>query len=282
MHFVLQVLFDPLANDGIRHLHRSQVAQAVDRSFRHNSKAFTFMHDRDRFSGLRLRHKRKQLPPKLADTDVHVHIVHEEMMRCTAKLFDAYNDCDLNTLGSMVSDDLEFYHEQTALSVGKAPFRAAIKENIAERCRLLVKSLMLAIDNGLMLLDEIVSLEKELHRIETRRNRARMEMLLHPDFVEFGRSGQRYSRADILDEFGPTSTFPMVCSRNFEIADLGVGVVLLTYVSAHEDADGKQSRHTLRSSLWVRTEMGWQIRFHHGTPMDSFELRPPKCPREST
>jgi len=46
------------------------------------------------------------------------------------KLFDAYNHCDLTTLGAMVSDDLEFYHDQTGLSVGKAPFLAAIKENI--------------------------------------------------------------------------------------------------------------------------------------------------------
>lgn len=46
------------------------------------------------------------------------------------KLFDAYNHCDLVTLGSMVSDDLEFYHDQTGLSVGKAPFLTAIKQNI--------------------------------------------------------------------------------------------------------------------------------------------------------
>lgn len=47
-----------------------------------------------------------------------------------AKLFDAYNRCDLTTLGAMVSDDLEFYHDQTGLSVGKEPFIAAIKQNI--------------------------------------------------------------------------------------------------------------------------------------------------------
>jgi hypothetical protein len=47
-----------------------------------------------------------------------------------AKLFDAYNNCDLTTLGAMVSDDLEFYHDQTGLSVGKATFLAAIKQNV--------------------------------------------------------------------------------------------------------------------------------------------------------
>jgi ketosteroid isomerase-like protein len=46
------------------------------------------------------------------------------------KLFDAYNRCDLKTLGAMVSDDLEFYHDQTGLQVGKAPFLESIKKNI--------------------------------------------------------------------------------------------------------------------------------------------------------
>ena len=47
-----------------------------------------------------------------------------------SQLFEAYNDCDLKTLGAMVSEDLEFYHDQTGLSVGKDPFLAAIKQNV--------------------------------------------------------------------------------------------------------------------------------------------------------
>lgn len=46
------------------------------------------------------------------------------------KLFDAYNHCDLDTLGAMVADDLEFYHDKTGLSVGKQVFLDAIKNNI--------------------------------------------------------------------------------------------------------------------------------------------------------
>lgn len=46
------------------------------------------------------------------------------------KLFDAYNHCDLDTLGTMVADDLEFYHDKTGLSVGKQVFLNAIKQNI--------------------------------------------------------------------------------------------------------------------------------------------------------
>ena len=117
-----------------------------------------------------------------------------------------------------------------------------------------------------MLLEELSSLETELHTIEARANRQRMETLLHPDFVEFGRSGRRYTRAEILNEFGPTSVLQTVRSGNFDLAVLEEGIALVTYASAHVDADGKQYRHTLRSSVWVCTEIGWRLRFHQGTP----------------
>jgi len=56
------------------------------------------------------------------------------------QLFDAYNNCDLDKLGSMVVDDLEFYHDKTGLMVGKQPFLVAIKSNICGKVtRQLVK-----------------------------------------------------------------------------------------------------------------------------------------------
>jgi ketosteroid isomerase-like protein len=54
----------------------------------------------------------------------------QTMQSLDTKLFDAYNRCDLQTLGAMMSDDLEFYHDQTGLSVGKAAFLAAIQQNV--------------------------------------------------------------------------------------------------------------------------------------------------------
>jgi len=47
-----------------------------------------------------------------------------------SRLFDAYNRCDIPTLSSLVSDDLEFYHDQTGLSVGKAKFLSNTKQYI--------------------------------------------------------------------------------------------------------------------------------------------------------
>jgi len=47
-----------------------------------------------------------------------------------AALFQAFNTCDLKTLGLMVTDDLEFYHDITGLAVGRAVFVESIKNNI--------------------------------------------------------------------------------------------------------------------------------------------------------
>ena len=44
------------------------------------------------------------------------------------QLFDAYNTCNIEKLGTLVTDDLEFYHDKTGLAVGKQPFLDAIKK----------------------------------------------------------------------------------------------------------------------------------------------------------
>jgi ketosteroid isomerase-like protein len=47
-----------------------------------------------------------------------------------AQLFDAYNHCDLEKLGSMVADDLEFYHDKSGLSRGRQALVDGVKNNI--------------------------------------------------------------------------------------------------------------------------------------------------------
>ena len=67
-----------------------------------------------------------QAPPPKAEQDA----LTATITALDTKLFDAYNHCELKTLGEMVSDDLEFYHDQTGLMVGKEAFLTAIKQNI--------------------------------------------------------------------------------------------------------------------------------------------------------
>jgi hypothetical protein len=46
------------------------------------------------------------------------------------QLFDAYNRCDLEKFGSLLADDLEFYHDKTGLSRGRPALLEGIKNNI--------------------------------------------------------------------------------------------------------------------------------------------------------
>jgi hypothetical protein len=45
-------------------------------------------------------------------------------------LFTAYNKCDLDKLGSMAAEDLEFYHDQSGLSIGRQSLVDGVKNNI--------------------------------------------------------------------------------------------------------------------------------------------------------
>ena len=122
---------------------------------------------------------------------------------------------------------------------------------------------------GEPLLDTLRRLEVELHGEATRRDTTRMDELLHPEFEEFGRSGRRFTRQDTLAEFtAPGTRLPPVVADGFRITTFGDRLALLTYVSAHLDRSGHPYRYTLRSSLWVLTADGWQMRFHQGTPTD--------------
>jgi len=105
-------------------------------------------------------------------------------------------------------------------------------------------------------------LEEDLWRGELRFERKRMEEILAPDFFEFGKSGRVYQREDILE-----ASAQLIKDRppllDFKARSLGSNVVQVTYVSAviHEGIEER----ALRSSIWSRTEHGWQLRFHQGT-----------------
>jgi hypothetical protein len=47
-----------------------------------------------------------------------------------AQLFDAYNHCDLQEFGSLLADDLEFYHDVSGLSRSRETTVEAVKRNI--------------------------------------------------------------------------------------------------------------------------------------------------------
>jgi len=108
------------------------------------------------------------------------------------------------------------------------------------------------------LLQHLRGLEVALHQPDVRRDPVRRDQLLHESFAEFRRSGRSYSRTDILEFCGLKSPGP-IWSQDFAVAEIAEDIALLTYKSAHVDANGELCRHTIRSSLWQRTTCGWQM-----------------------
>ena len=124
------------------------------------------------------------------------------------------------------------------------------------------------------LLATLRELESRTFKPEIRRDRARLDVLIHPEFFEFGSSGRSYSRGDILELLPLDRSDSKVWAQDWSVRPLGKPFALLTYKSAHERPDGTLERHALRSSVWALTAQGWQIYFHQGTPTEAFEKAP--------
>ncbi|MEU1280916.1 DUF4440 domain-containing protein [Streptomyces sp. NPDC005805] len=86
--------------------------------------------------------------------------------------------------------------------------------------------------------------------------------LLDPDFAEVGASGRVWDAVTVLAATGAgdvTDEEPVLVTE-LTGQQLAPGLVHLTYRSEHG------GRRVLRSSLWRRTDAGWRLYFHQGTP----------------
>jgi hypothetical protein len=63
----------------------------------------------------------------------------EELFQAIAKLdkalFDSYNGCDLEKFKALLTNDLEFYHDQNGLTVGSQTVTEQVKNNICGKAR---------------------------------------------------------------------------------------------------------------------------------------------------
>ena len=118
-------------------------------------------------------------------------------------------------------------------------------------------------------LDLIRTLEEELFKQSVRGSPEAVSNLLADSFVEFGRSGRVYEKEEVVRRLAAESIEPPEThtARDFVPRPLADDIVLLTYRSFRL-AEGKEDRHTLRSSLWKFISGRWQMVFHQGTPTD--------------
>lgn len=66
--------------------------------------------------------------------------LYDSIVILDSTFFTAYNNCDLVKMASLISEDLEFYHDKGGLMTSKDSVMAAIKKNICGKVtRVLVK-----------------------------------------------------------------------------------------------------------------------------------------------
>jgi hypothetical protein len=108
----------------------------------------------------------------------------------------------------------------------------------------------------------VMKLEHELLQPAVRSDRNRLEALLTDDFLEVGSRGHSFGKAEVLARL-PTENGIEFRTTAMQAHRLAPEVVLVTY-AAERIHDGHTAR-SLRSSVWVRSAVGWQMRYHQGT-----------------
>jgi uncharacterized glyoxalase superfamily protein PhnB len=153
-------------------------------------------------------------------------------------------------------DDIDHVAAEFAVAVDDQPWGREVNLTDPDGNRLrLASPLAPALDADTVA--QLIELERAMWTDATRGDRAWMNDHLTDTFTEFGWSGRRYSRRDILDqEIGPIDA---------ELSDISVrpagrDAALVTYRSAEPRGEGN------RSSLWVRRDGRWLLDFHQGTP----------------
>lgn len=108
----------------------------------------------------------------------------------------------------------------------------------------------------------VMRLERELLEPTTRADVERVRAMLAEDFREVGASGLVFGKAEVL------GWLPSESGKSFSVSSrqadmLGEGVMLVTYQV--EKVHGGQFTRSIRSSVWVKSQEGWQMRYHQGT-----------------
>ena len=104
------------------------------------------------------------------------------------------------------------------------------------------------------------SLERSLLEPSVRKSE-RVQELLADQFVEFGSSGEVFSKSQVMAMLQAESSVAVSASE-FTVQFPSSEVALVTYRACRA---GEPPTHTLRSSIWKRVQGRWQMVFHQGT-----------------
>jgi hypothetical protein len=84
--------------------------------------------------------------------------------------------------------------------------------------------------------------------------------LIADDFLEIGASGRRWTAAEVRGLLAAEAVTPLPALEldDFAATEVAEDVVLVTFRLGGE-------RPSERSSIWIRRDGRWQVRFHQGT-----------------
>lgn len=109
----------------------------------------------------------------------------------------------------------------------------------------------------------LTRLEEDMWRAATRFDLTFQERYFAQDFFEFGRSGRIYTRPETIRSESQDihAVLPL---PNLTIRLIDAHTAQVTYNS--QVTYGDKVEYGRRCSIWSRTEHGWIMRFHQGTP----------------
>jgi ribonuclease HI len=110
-------------------------------------------------------------------------------------------------------------------------------------------------------LQQVAQLELALLLPAVRADPTRLESLLHPDFVEVGASGRRWSRDEVIAALISSPDPGDVAVDDIDARLIAHDVVLVTYTSR------RATTVVHRCSIWIRSGGDWVARHHQGTPV---------------
>jgi hypothetical protein len=111
----------------------------------------------------------------------------------------------------------------------------------------------------------IFQLESKLQQPDVRKSTEQLKELISDDLIEFGSSGQVYTKKDVLNNL-PTSPEIKFKMTDFRINILSSDVIQSQFKTEKTNLETDKKTYSLRSSLWKNEDGEWKMIFHQGTP----------------
>lgn len=119
--------------------------------------------------------------------------------------------------------------------------------------------------------EQLLILEQSHLIAENRRNPEFMNLILHPEFMEIGASGNSYTKDQVI------AALMIGDQPHFEIRDFEASYVLpeewnsriwQAHYVLHATYPDESTRLTRRTSIWTQGRRRMQLKFHQGTPIN--------------